>query len=127
MCDYCFKKGMIQNEKIQTYEDDDILEYKRMAQLIISSDTNTFSVTPFMLARKLGEIGRYSPDSAQILCHFLHADIDTWNTLIDFHRKLAFLSNDNMEDLCFNEKQSYILLLNWLWNLPSLKATYKNI
>lgn len=96
--------------------------YDKLSQISKNTAESSLSVTPEMLVSKLGHISRYSPEYASELCQYLSMDMDAWNTLIDFHKIISALSEENISDYTFSERQSLLLCLNWLWNLPSLKA-----
>lgn len=96
--------------------------YGKLSQISKNATESSLSVTPEMLINKLGHISRYSPEYASELCQYLSMDMDAWNTLIDFHKVMSALSENNIPDYTFNERQSLLLCLNWLWNLPSLKT-----
>jgi len=96
--------------------------YGKLAKISKIAAESSLSVTPEMLVNKLGHISRYSPEYASELCQYLSMDMDAWNTLIDFHKIISALSDSNIPDYTFSERQSLLLCLNWLWNLPSLKA-----
>jgi len=97
--------------------------YGELSQISKTAGESSLSVTPEMLVNKLGHISRYSPEYASELRQYLSMDMDAWNTLIDFHKIISALSESNIPDYTFSERQSLLLCLNWLWNLPSLKTT----
>ncbi|HHT87462.1 MAG TPA: hypothetical protein GX002_00390 [Clostridiales bacterium] len=100
-------------------EDESIQILKKLSQVSMRSTDS--SITPQMLTDRLGCISRYAPEYAEELCLFQRMDADAWNTLIEFHNKIASLDDENIPNYPINEKESLIILLNWLWNLPSLR------
>lgn len=119
-----FKEALVVEsaEAPTTLEDEATTLYKELSHVSKTITDTQLSVTPQMLVNKLGHISRYSPEYASELCQYLYMDTDAWNTLIDFHKIMFALSENNIPDYTFSEKQSLLLCLNWLWNLPSLKA-----
>lgn len=119
-----FKEALsIESVEVPALVDDDATAlYGKLSQISKTTAESSLSVTPEMLIHKLGHISRYSPEYASELCQYLPMDMDAWNTLIDFHKIISALSESNIPDYTFSERQSLLLCLNWLWNLPSLKA-----
>lgn len=107
------------DESNNASEDEAVQIYKKLS--LVSKCSTDSSITPKMLADKLGRISLYAPEYAEELCLFQHMDEDAWNTLIDFHSKIASLDDENIPDCPITEKESLIIFLNWLWNLPSLR------
>lgn len=107
------------DESNNASEDESIQIYKKLS--LVSKCSTDSSITPKMLADKLGRISLYAPEYAEELCLFQRMDEDAWNTLIDFHSKIASLNDENIPDCPITEKESLIIFLNWLWNLPSLR------
>lgn len=119
-----FKEALVVEsvEAPTTTDDKATALYKELSHVSKTITDTQLSVTPEMLVNKLRHISRYSPEYASELCQYLYMDTDAWNTLIDFHKIMSTLSESNIPDYTFSERQSLLLFLNWLWNLPSLKA-----
>lgn len=119
-----FKEALaVESKETSTIVDDEATAvYKKFSKIPKTITDNQLSVTPEILVNKLGHISRYSPEYASELCQYIYMDADAWNTLIDFHKITSALSENNIPDYTFNETESLLIFLNWLWNLPSLKS-----
>lgn len=118
-----FKEGLSHEygEYIIDCDNETIQIFKELSRIPKTNNDSALPVTPQMLVDKLGNISCYSSEYANELCMYLNMDADSWNTLIDFHKVISVLKDNNIPELVINEKHSLIIFLNWLWNLPSLK------
>lgn len=78
-------------------------------------------ITPEMLYNKLNKADYYfQPEDAESLTKYRHAEPGTWETLELYHKIIFTYPEGNIEGMTFSEKDSLLIFLYWLIDIPSL-------
>lgn len=78
-------------------------------------------ITPQILSDKLSQNcpGYWEWDFARTMALFLKLDAEAWETLILLHRIIQENQDEKIQDVV-DFRDSVLLLLDWLWHMPSL-------
>lgn len=110
---------VVEQKKYEISYNDEFCDFCR--EMSMENPPAIQDITPEMLYSKLNEADFYFlPEDAENLTKYRRAEPGTWETLELFHKIIFSYPEGNIEGMTFSEKESLLILLYWLVDIPSL-------